>query len=105
MFACSYGASSLSALRSFVFLMAMPSRRIRRILPSVANIISGISVFLPSQGYSIASVERKKNVVSDVGDTASTVRRCVDGLVKLVVVLNIGYRRSILSTFVVYVDL
>ena len=83
----------------------MSSRRLREALPSVSNVSGSISVFLPSQGYAIACMEGEYNIVSDVIDTTTAICRRADGLVELIVVLNIGYRGSILSTFVMNVDL
>lgn len=69
------------------------------------DIVCGVSIFLPPQSYAIAGMECEDNIIRDVGDAAATICRCVDGVVELGVVLNIWYGGSVLSTFVIYVDL
>ena len=83
----------------------MSSRRLREALASLSNVSNNIRVFLPSQGYAIACMEGEYNIVSNVVDTITAICRRADGLVELIGVLNIGYRGSILSTFVINVDL
>ena len=83
----------------------MSSRRLREALTSLSNVSSNIRVFLPSQDYAIACMEGEYNIVSNVVDTITAICRRADGLVELIGVLNIGYRGSILSTFVINVDL
>ena len=50
-------------------------------------------------------MECEDNIIGDVGDAAATIRRCVDGVVELGVVLNIWCGGSVLSTLIIYMNL
>lgn len=46
-----------------------------KVLPPVPDIVSGISIFLPPQSYAIAGVECEYNIIRNIGDAATTIRR------------------------------
>ena len=43
-------------------------------LPPVPDIVSRISIFLPSQSYVIAGMEREYNIIRDICDAAASIR-------------------------------
>lgn len=50
-------------------------------------------------------VEGKQNVVCNVSDTASSIRRCIDRFLEVLIVLDIWYHRAILGALIIDVYL
>ncbi len=53
----------------------------------------------------MACMKCEYNVVRNIRNATTSIGRGADGLVELIVVLNVGYGRPILSAFVIDVDL
>ena len=74
-------------------------------LPPESDVVGCNSILLPSQSYTIASVECEKNIISHIRDAAAAIGGGADGEVELGVVLDVRYRGAVLGAFVVDVDL